>query len=128
MTGPKNFFQKHPGFDLYSLFWLLLFLVLAAVGRFYLPLLIPAAVVLVYLLLRLFSRNAEKRQVENARFLALLRAVVRWFRKRKKTLQPDKEYSYFKCPNCGQAMRVPRGLGKVRITCRSCASQFEIQS
>lgn len=128
MTGPTTFFQKHPGFDLYSLFWLLIFLILAAIGRFYLPLLIPAAVVLVYLLVRLLSRNVEKRQMENARFLALIRAVVRWFRRRKKTLQPDREYSYFKCPNCGQAMRLPRGLGKVQITCRSCASQFETKS
>lgn len=128
MTGPTTFFQKHPGFDLYSLFWLLVFLILAAIGRFYLPLLIPAAVVLVYLLVRLLSRNVEKRQMENARFLALIRAVVRWFRRRKKTLQPDRDYSYFKCPNCGQAMRLPRGLGKVQITCRSCTSQFETKS
>ena len=128
MADPKNFFQKHPGIDPYSLFWLGIFLVLAAVGRFYLPLLIPAAIALVYLLFRLLSKNAEKRQMENARFLALVRAVVRWFRKKRKTLQPDKEHYYFKCPNCGQPMRVPKGLGKIQITCRACASQFETKS
>ena len=124
----KNFWQRHPGFDLYSLFWLVIFVILAAVGRFYYPLWFPAAVVLIYLLVRLLSKNQEKRQVENARFLALLQAIVRWFKKRKKTLQPDKEYVYFKCPTCGQPMRVPRGLGKVQITCRSCSSQFETKS
>lgn len=124
----RNFWQKHPGFDAYSLFWLVIFLLLAAVGRFYLPLLIPAAVVLVYLLFRLLSKSQEKRQVENARFWALIRSVIRWFRKKKKTLQPDKEHYYFKCPNCGQPMRVPRGLGKIQITCRACASQFETRS
>lgn len=66
--------------------------------------------------------------MENARFLALFRAVVLWFRRRKQTLQTDKEYYYFKCPTCGQPMRIPRGLGKVQITCRSCASQFETKS
>ena len=66
--------------------------------------------------------------MENARFLALVRAVVRWFRKKRKTLQPDKEHYYFKCPNCGQPMRVPKGLGKIQITCRACASQFETKS
>ena len=55
----KTFWQKHPGFDVYSLFWLLLFLVLVALGRFYLPLLIPALVVLVYLLTRLLSKNQQ---------------------------------------------------------------------
>ena len=101
----KTFWQRHPGFDVYSLFWLVLFLILAALGRFYLPLFLPAAVVLVYLLIRLFSKNQQKRQVENARFIAL-----------------------FKCPPCGQSMRLPRGLGKVEITCRSCASRFETKS
>ena len=58
MAGPKQtFWQKHPGFDLYSLFWLIVFLVLAALGRFYLPLLIPALVVLIYLIFRLLSKN-----------------------------------------------------------------------
>ncbi|MGM9579427.1 MAG: hypothetical protein ACI3VS_08600, partial [Evtepia sp.] len=66
----KNFWQRHPGVDAYSLFWLVIFLVLAGLGRFYLPLLIPALVVLVYLVFRLLSKNQEKRQMENARFLA----------------------------------------------------------
>lgn len=123
----KNFWQRYPGFDLYSLFWFLLFLLFAALGRFFLPLLIPAAVALVYLLLRLLSRNQEKRQMENARFLALFQAVFRWFRRRR-TLQADKEYYYFKCPTCGQSMRVPRGLGKIEITCRSCSARFETRS
>ena len=123
----KNFWQRHPGFDLYSLFWFLLFLLFAALGRFFLPLLIPAAVALVYLLLRLLSRNQEKRQMENARFLALFQAVFRWFRRRR-TLQAAKEYYYFKCPTCGQSMRVPRGLGKIEITCRSCSARFETRS
>lgn len=123
----KNFFQRHPGFDLYSLFWLLLFLALFFLGRLFLPLWIPAGVVLVYLVIRLLSRNQEKRQMENARFLALFRAVFRWFRRRR-VLQTDKEYYYFKCPTCGQSMRLPRGLGKVEITCRSCASRFETRS
>lgn len=124
----KNFWQKHPGLDFYSLFWLLLFLLLALLGRLYLPLYIPAAIVLVYLLTRVFSKNEEKRNMENARFLALLRAIGQWFRRRKRALTPDREYYYFKCPNCGQPMRVPRGLGKVQITCRTCSSQFETKS
>ncbi len=128
MEAPKkSFWQKHPGFDIYSLFWFLIFLVLMAVGRFYLPLLIPAVVVLIYLISRLLSKNQEKRQVENARFIALFRSILRRIRGRR-VLQTDKEYYYFKCPTCGQSMRLPRGLGKVEITCRSCSSRFETRS
>lgn len=128
--GTKNFWQRHPGFDAYSLFWFLLFLVLAALGRFFLPLLIPAAVALVYLLVRLFSRNLEKRRMENARFVALFRAVLRWLRGKKKGMQTasDKNYYYFKCPTCGQSLRLPRGVGKVEITCRACSAHFEIKA
>ena len=100
MEQPKqSFFQRHPGFDAYSLFWLVLFLILAALGRFFLPLLIPAGVVLVYLLFRLLSKDQEKRQMENARFYALFRSI-----------------------------RVPRGLGKIEVTCKACSSRFEVRS
>ena len=128
MAGPKQpFWQRHPGADFYSLFWLVLFLILSWLARLYPPLWIPAAVVLVYLLFRLFSRNAEKRQMENARFLALLRSVLQWFRG-KRTLRTDRQYTYFRCPTCGQQMRVPRGVGRVEITCRACSSRFEMRS
>ena len=30
----KNFWQRHPGVDAYSLFWLVILLVLAGLGRF----------------------------------------------------------------------------------------------
>lgn len=102
-------------------------MVLGGLSRFYPPLLIPAAIVLVYLLFRLFSRKTEKRQMENARFMALIQSIVRWVRQRK-AIQTDKQYYYFKCPNCGQPMRVPRGLGKIQITCRSCNAHFETKS
>ena len=124
--GERNFFQRHPGADFYSLFWLLVFLVLAGLGRFFPPLWIPALVALVYLLFRVFSKNAERRQMENARFLALLRSLQDWFG-RKRTLRTDGQYTYFRCPTCGQQMRIPRGVGKVRITCRGCAAEFEMK-
>ncbi|MCI8414536.1 MAG: hypothetical protein HFF00_02770 [Ruminiclostridium sp.] len=124
----RSFWERHPGFDFYSLFWFLVLLVFAALGRLFSPLYIPGGIVLVYLLSRLLSKNAQKRNLENARFLALLRAIKAWFRSRKRALTPDKEYAYFKCPNCGQPMRVPRGLGTIEITCRSCSSRFETKS
>ena len=50
----KNFFQRHPGADFYSLFWLVVFLILAGLGRLFPPLWIPALVALIYLLFRIF--------------------------------------------------------------------------
>ncbi len=78
-------------------------------------------------LFRLLSRNIPKRQAENQRFLSMtapLRKTWRAFRNR----CTDKSHKYFKCPGCGQQLRVPRGAGTIRITCRSCGTTFEENS
>lgn len=73
---------------------------------------------------RMFSRNIERRRAENAKFLTLVGPLVRWTKLRF-TIHKDKEHRYFKCPNCGQQLRVPRGKGKVTVNCRSCGVSFE---
>ena len=86
------------------------------------------ATVLVFLsLFRSLSRNLPRRRAENARFLQIVRPLIRrfsTFRARAK----DKEHRYFKCPNCGQQMRVPRGKGRITVHCRSCGAAFEEKS
>ena len=44
------------------------------------------------------------------------------------TVFRDKEHRYFRCPNCGQYLRVPRGKGKINVTCRNCGASFEEKS
>ena len=86
-----------------------------------------ALVVLVWDLFRMFSRRIDRRRAENARFLALAGPVVRW-RRRRHNIHRDKEHRYFKCPNGGQYLRVPRGKGKITVTCRNCGASFEERS
>ena len=129
MEQMRRFFQRHAGLDAYSLCLFVLFVILLLLGRLYPPIWIPALIVLGYGLFRFFSRNHERRQVENARFLALWQAAARWGKlKRRKLPKLDKEHVYFKCPNCGQPLRVPKGLGTVQVSCRSCGAQFEKKS
>ncbi|MCD8004788.1 MAG: hypothetical protein LUE91_03960 [Oscillospiraceae bacterium] len=78
-------------------------------------------------LFRMLSRNVERRRAENARFMKLIGPVNRWFHLRR-TMHRDKEHCYFKCPHCGQYLRVPRGKGKLTITCRSCGASFQKKS
>lgn len=78
-------------------------------------------------LFRIFSRNISKRRAENAKFLELAGPVIRWFKLRR-TIHRDKDHCYFKCPNCGQQLRVPKGKGKITVTCRSCGVSFEEKS
>ena len=61
---------------------------------------------------RYLSRNTYKRYQENRRFLIL---VEQW---------KDKEHRYYNCPRCRQPVRVPRGKGKIAITCPKCKEKF----
>ena len=78
-------------------------------------------------LFRTLSRNMERRRMENARFMRLAGPVLSWLRLRR-TIRRDKEHVYFKCPSCGQQLRVPRGKGKITVTCRGCGASFEEKS
>ena len=72
---------------------------------------------LAYLLLfwaiyRSMSRNTYARYEENRKFL-------RFFDRIK-----DRDHRYFDCPRCRQNVRVPRGKGKIAITCPKCGERF----
>ena len=78
-------------------------------------------------LFRLLSRNMERRRLENAKFMRAAGPVLSWLRLRR-NIRRDKEHVYFKCPSCGQQLRVPRGRGKITVTCRSCGASFQEKS
>ncbi len=80
--------------------------------------------VVLWAMFRLLSRNPERRRAENVKFMALTDPLARWFRLQR-TIRRDKEHRYFKCPNCGQQLRVPRGKGKITVTCRGCGASFQ---
>ena len=40
----------------------------------------------------------------------------------------EDQYKVFKCPKCSQKLRVPRGKGKIMITCRRCGNEFKKRS
>ena len=86
-----------------------------------------STLLMVYTIFRMFSRRLDKRRAENARFLSIFRTVKR---KLSSTLahMKDREHRYFRCPNCKQQMRVPRGKGRIQVTCRSCGVTFEEKS
>ena len=61
---------------------------------------------------RSLSRNTYKRYQENRKYLQFLQKVK------------DKDHRYFTCPRCKQSVRVPRGKGKISITCPKCQEKF----
>lgn len=86
-----------------------------------------ALVLVLVTLFRCLSRQIDRRRAENAKFLQLVRPVRRKFKNMMARIR-DKEHRYFKCPNCKQQMRVPRGKGRITVHCRSCGATFEEKS
>jgi len=124
-----RFMAGRYGGDQLNLFLLALYLILYVVSLFtrLLALELVSMVLVFACLFRSLSRNLEARRAENARFLQFARPIGRrWstFRAR----AHDREHRYFKCPNCGQQMRVPRGKGRITVHCRSCGAVFEEKS
>ena len=65
-----------------------------------------------YAIFRCFSRNTYKRYEENRRYLRFVERIN------------DRQHKYFNCPRCRQSVRVPRGKGKIAITCPKCKERF----
>lgn len=83
-----------------------------------------ALLLLAYCYFRAFSKNVVKRQRENQLFCNLrYQAVVKWNKFKNRQAQ-KKIYRFYHCPQCRQAVRVPKGRGKICITCPKCRTEF----
>ena len=67
---------------------------------------------MIWAVFRSLSRNTYKRYQENRKF-------SQFFDRLK-----DREHRYYDCPKCRQPVRVPRGKGKISITCPRCREKF----
>ena len=121
--GMRRFMWGRYGVDQLNLFLLIVAVVLCLISfilsRWSAVLKIIGAVinllayaVLIWYLFRSLSRNLSARQRENRRFLTLRSRLT------------DRQSRYYRCPNCGQTVRVPRGHGKICIKCPMCSEKF----
>ena len=67
---------------------------------------------MIWAIFRVMSRNTYKRYEENRKFLQFFDRLK------------DRQNRYFDCPKCHQTVRVPRGKGKISITCPRCKEKF----
>ncbi|MBE5876587.1 MAG: hypothetical protein E7290_06840 [Lachnospiraceae bacterium] len=80
--------------------------------------------IFIYIYFRMFSKNYMKRQQENQKFLtARYKWKTKWYNF-KKDMRQRKDYHIYKCPQCGQKIRIPRGKGKIAIRCPKCYIEF----
>ena len=74
-------------------------------------------------LYRMLSKNYAARSKENAKFLEISEPWRRFLMKKLRQFQ-DKDHRYYSCPKCHNTLRVPKGRGKIRISCPHCSKEF----
>lgn len=80
--------------------------------------------VVIYAYFRMFSRNISRRSMENQKYLKQEMKIRSFFIGKKKAWAQRKEFHIYKCPKCGQKLRVPRGKGRIAVHCRKCGNEF----
>lgn len=82
----------------------------------------------IYCMFRMLSKNIYKRRQENYRYLNIKNSITGWLRKKIKRLKDSRTHRFFRCPGCRVMVRVPRGRGKIEITCPRCRKVFQRKS
>ena len=116
-AGMRRFMSGRYGTDKLNMAILTVGLIVCLIGVF-----VTGAVGLIFTMVsyglmfwaifRTLSRNTYKRYQENRKYLMFLERIK------------DRQHRYFTCPKCRQMVRVPRGKGKVAITCPRCKERF----
>ncbi len=73
---------------------------------------------------RMFSKDITHRTAENEKYLASKAETDKLKAQRKARAEQKNTYKFFKCPNCKVYNRIPKGKGKVEITCPKCGEKF----
>lgn len=114
-AGLRRFMSGRNGVDTLAWSLCVLGIVLNLIGTFFHLYLFTllAYVPLILSMARIFSRDTVRRYQENQRFLQVFQRI-----------RGRKDHCYFKCPACKTRVRVPKGKGKIRITCPACRETF----
>ena len=122
----RNFMIGRYGIDSFSKFLMGVALVLCILDIFVNSIFINSwfIVIVVYVYYRMFSRNYNKRYQENLKFLQIKNKVMSKFNTQKWMMQQRKTHHIYKCPTCNQKIRIPKGKGRICITCPKCKTEF----
>lgn len=123
------------GFDRLSFFLLVVSVLFLLEENLYL---ISIALIM-YVIYRMLSKNFSKRKDELQTYLLVNHKIRMFFKKMlrepkvhynkiKVSTKRRMKYKYIKCNLCRKEMRVPRGKGKIVVTCPHCANKFDAKT
>ena len=110
------------GPDHLSIALIILAFILSLLNAFlwYAPLLYISYFIFGLTIFRMLSRNITRRRAENDKFIRYWWPIKTKIGKIIQKIKDKRKYKYLKCPTCKSTLRVPKGKGKIRITCPVC--------
>ena len=126
MNRFRQFMYGRYGVDNFSRFLIYTSVIMTLLGTLSrINLLISIAYIpLVYSLYRTFSKNINKRIQENYKYFTIRDRYKHKFNQLIARLRGSKTHKFYTCPSCKQKIRVPKGKGKICITCPKCRAEF----
>lgn len=123
----ENFMRGRHGMDPLSNFIFVIVFIILIVSMFVpIPYLYIAGLVLLFIsYFRVFSRNSYKRNAENEVFMRIIRKPRVWFNTQRRDANIRKTHHLYKCPNCRQKIKVPKGKGRIMVRCPKCQTEFQ---
>jgi len=73
---------------------------------------------------RMLSRNINRRRAENDKFIRYWWPIRTKIKRRAGSIKQRRTHKFFKCPSCKNTLRVPKGKGKLQVTCPKCGTRF----
>lgn len=121
-TKIQQFMVGRYGSDQFTLFLSITGIALSFLGNFkYLRgLYFIGTIMIFYSLFRSLSKNYEARRKELNWYLVWSEKPKAYIKLLMNQIRDRKTHRYFKCKSCKTIMRVPKGRGKIEITCPKC--------
>lgn len=121
----QQFMADRYGNDSFTLFLTVTGLIFAFLGNFrYLRIFYFLGLALIiYGFYRSMSKKYEARRKELNWYLRVSEKPKASLRLLKNKIRDRKTHRYFKCKSCKTVMRVPKGRGKIEITCPKCRNK-----
>lgn len=118
----QQFMAGRYGTDKFSLFLSVVGLIFGFLGNFreLRAFYFIGLAIIIYGLYRAMSKNFEARRKELNWFLRVSEKPTQELRLLKNKWRDRKTHRYFKCKSCKTVLRVPKGRGKIEITCPKC--------
>ncbi len=124
-----RFMYGRNGMDELNIFMFFIYISLYLINIFLENIILNIFVVLIVAVVffRIYSKNLIKRRKENQYFKYKITPIKKRVKLIVKGVK-DRQHKYLLCPYCGQNIRVPKGKGKIEITCPKCKRKFDNKS